>query len=81
MMVRLITICLRMGDIMKEYKILLVEEKIQGKIEKVLDSYDVEGIELEYCWKEHTPRRLFFWCFPFSGKRWYWFFFLCRGAS
>lgn len=67
-MARLITICLRMGDIMKEYKILLVEEKIQGKIEKVLDSYDVEGIELEYCWKEHTPRRLFSGVFPLAGK-------------
>ena len=53
---------------MKEYNILLVEEKIQGKIETVLDSYDVEGIELDSCWEEPTPRRLFSGVFPLAGK-------------
>ena len=53
---------------MKEYNIPLVDEKIKGDIQFVLDKFDVEGIELEYCWKEHTPRELFSGVFPIAGK-------------
>ena len=53
---------------MKEYNIPLVDEKIKGDIQFVLDKYDVEGIELEYCWKEHKSRELFSGVFPIAGK-------------
>lgn len=53
---------------MKEYKIPLVNEKIENDIQTILDKYDVEGIELEYCWKDHNPRSLFSGVFPLAGK-------------
>ena len=33
---------------MKEYRIPLVNEKIEDRQQDILDKYDVEGIELEY---------------------------------
>lgn len=53
---------------MKEYKIHLVNEKIEGSIEDVLEKHDIEGIELEYCWEEHKPRNLFSGVFALAGK-------------
>ena len=53
---------------MKEFKIPLVKDSIENDIQSVLDKYDVEGIELEYCWKDFNPRSLFSGVFLLAGK-------------
>lgn len=53
---------------MKEFKIPLVKDSIKDDIQVVLDKYDVEGIELEYCWKDFNPRSLFSGVFLLAGK-------------
>ena len=53
---------------MKEYRIPLVNEKIEERQQEILDKYDVEGLELEYLWDDNKPRCLFSGVFPLAGK-------------